>query len=210
MKILSVAAAALALLSSCVSAKNANDWDLWLTDSRGTTLSTGGQEQVKQGGKMVGTWMCLRLGPLIPIELHFTQYSKAGGADKEGKLPSCFAYVHSKDACGHDDNDPPGESVSMEISSKIDNGWIHGLKISAVKSVEVECYIPKDDISKYRDRSKHSINAKEKCHYKSHCSKLNSGHCEDHCGDRGFSHMSSIGNCGVLKPFERKCCCITS
>ncbi|RYO91760.1 hypothetical protein DL766_002398 [Monosporascus sp. MC13-8B] len=44
----------------------------------------------------------------------------------------------------------------------------------------------------------------DNCFYPSHCSATWYGKCENHCGKRGFSHMSK-NNCGW---FKKRCCCI--
>lgn len=45
----------------------------------------------------------------------------------------------------------------------------------------------------------------DNCFFASHCSATWYGKCENHCGDRKFSHMSGDG-CGW---FKKRCCCIS-
>ena len=198
MKFLSVAAAALALLSSCASAKNG--WDLTITDSHGKTAKMGGSEKG-------GTWKCLRVGSLKPDKLKFIQYSRVGG--KGDHISSCFAYVHAKDGCAYDDDDPPGHSILMEVSSKEHNGHIDSIKIGQVKSVEVQCYDKDEDITGIEYRSKQSKKAGNKCYHGGKCAWFKAGGCENHCGNHGYSHVSGRVNCGFPKLFGQKCCCIT-
>jgi hypothetical protein len=45
----------------------------------------------------------------------------------------------------------------------------------------------------------------DNCFFASQCATFWSGKCENHCGSRGFSHMSRDG-CSKLK-LAQKCCC---
>ncbi|KAK3830170.1 MAG: hypothetical protein JOS17DRAFT_747168 [Linnemannia elongata] len=47
------------------------------------------------------------------------------------------------------------------------------------------------------------VQIEEVCRHPSKCASNWSGLCEDYCGDRGFSHMSSNGCIW----FSKKCCC---
>jgi hypothetical protein len=48
----------------------------------------------------------------------------------------------------------------------------------------------------------------DNCYFPSHCSAFWSGKCENHCGSRGFSHMSRDGCQWNPINLTQKCCCI--
>lgn len=48
----------------------------------------------------------------------------------------------------------------------------------------------------------------DNCFFPSQCSAFWSGKCENHCGSRGFSHMSRDGCQWNPINLTQKCCCI--
>jgi hypothetical protein len=59
------------------------------------------------------------------------------------------------------------------------------------------------------DAAEANIEARaDNCFHASQCATFWSGKCENHCGKRGFSHMSRDG-CSTLK-LQKKCCCIVA
>jgi hypothetical protein len=48
----------------------------------------------------------------------------------------------------------------------------------------------------------------DNCYFPSQCSAFWSGKCENHCGSRGFSHMSRDGCQWNPINLTQKCCCI--
>ncbi|KAJ4985032.1 hypothetical protein SVAN01_09475 [Stagonosporopsis vannaccii] len=48
----------------------------------------------------------------------------------------------------------------------------------------------------------------DNCFFPSQCSAFWSGKCENHCGSRGFSHMSRDGCKWNPINITQKCCCI--
>lgn len=98
--------------------------------------------------------------------------------------------------CGADAASPVDGALSMEPQSwgPTVNRGEHNLApaASALAAPQAETVNGDGDVQ-----------TDETCYHPSSCSRHWAGLCEDYCGRRGFSHMSSSG-CGFL---AKKCCC---